>query len=204
MKKGIILSLLLAAGFLSFSCEKETWKAVSIKGMGEVITQSLELESFTRIRLDGVANLYISKGDAQSVVLKAQQNIMEVLTWEVSAETLLIGLKDGVTLENHEEIRFGIQLPTLTSLVHDGVGDYHLKGEVSEELEIDFSGVGNIHAYDWPVKHCLIFHSGIGDCYVNILKGLEVDLCAPGNVYYRGNPQINCTDTGLGELINDN
>jgi hypothetical protein len=204
MKKVIILSLVLAAGFLSFSCEKETWNALTIEGRGEVITQSLKLESFTRIRLDGVANLHIAKGDAQSVVLKAQQNIMEVLTWEVSAETLIIGLKDGLTLENHEEIRFEIQLPALTSLVHDGVGDYHLKGEVSEELDIDFRGVGHIYAYAWPVNHCLILHSGIGDCYVNIFKGLEVDLSAPGNVYYRGNPQINCTDNGLGELINDN
>lgn len=204
MKKALILSIVLTAAFMTISCEKEKWNDLTLTGQGDLVTRSLELGSFSRIELNGVANLYLSTGDEQRVTLKAQQNIIEVLTWGVSGNTLTIGLKEGVSLRQHEEIRFEITLPELSHLLHDGVGEITLKGESQDVLGINFRGIGQVNAYDWPLDHCVVLHSGTGDCRVRVNSTLDVDIAALGNVFYRGNPQINCSDSGLGDLINDN
>ena len=204
MKKALILSIVLAAAFMTLSCEKEKWNDLTLTGKGDIVSLSLELGSFSRIELSGVANLYLSTGDEQRTTLKAQQNIIEVLTWGVSGNTLIIGLREGVSLRQHEEIRFEIKLPELSSLLHDGVGDVHLKGESQNELDIDFRGIGKVNAYELPLDHCVVLHSGIGDCRVMVNKTLEADITSIGNIFYRGNPQINCSDSGLGDLIDDN
>jgi hypothetical protein len=204
MKKAIILAVLLAAACMTISCEKEEVPELYIVGQGPVEKQSLNLEPFSGIELQGVANLYISSGEEQLVNLKAQKNIMEVLTWSVSAEILTIGLKAGVSLHNHEEIRFEIQLPGLDRILHEGVGDIRLQGALQTDLELVHQGVGSIHAYGLPVEHCVLLQSGIGDCFVKVNDYLEVDITGQGNVYYKGTPQISCSESGLGSLINDN
>jgi hypothetical protein len=44
----------------------------------------------------------------------------------------------------------------------------------------------------------------MGDCKVRVKENLDVDISSIGNVYYRGNPEITLSDSGLGALINDN
>ena len=205
MKNVILLSILLAAAVMTLSCEKETWNdPTKVTGVGEVVTLPLNLDAYSKIILEGVANLYITVGDQESTLLKAQQNIIEVLTWEVSSGVLTIGLKEGVKLHNHEEIRFELNTSALHELIHEGVGDVNFRGIGQDELEIDFRGVGNVYTYGLPVDDCVVLNSGTGDCKVRVNENLEVDISSIGNVYYRGNPEINCNDSGLGELINDN
>jgi hypothetical protein len=187
------------------SCEKEALNDLqTIVGEGEVVTQNLSLDNFSQIEMNGVANLYITVGSPQQVTVIAQQNIIDVLTWEVFGETLSIGLKDQVSVQNHKEIRFEIALDALESLIHDGVGDILLEGIENNYLEIDYRGVGSIQAYGYPLEHCTVLSSGTGNCSVWVQQTLDVEIASLGNVLYKGHPQINCNDDGLGELINDN
>jgi hypothetical protein len=205
MKNAIYFSLLLTATMLIVGCEKDSIKNLNkVYGTGEIVTKTLSLDSFSKIEHDGVANLYVSLGSPQSVTLKAQQNIIDVLTWEVSEGTLLIGTGENISIETHKEIRFEITVPELSSLLHDGVGDATLQGDLQNSLDIDFRGVGEVDAYSLPVNECLVLNSGVGDCKVMVNNYLEVDISSIGNVYYKGNPQISITDNGNGELINDN
>ena len=205
MKHTFLLSFLLAAATMTLSCEKEKWNDPTIIiGEGEIVTLPLNLSSYTMIILEGVADLQITLGGEESSVLKAQQNIIEVLTWEVSSEILTIGLKKGVSLHNHEEICFELNTQVLTKLTHEGVGEVHLAGPGQEDLEIDFRGIGNVYAYGLMVDACVVLNSGTGDCKVRVNEILEVDISSLGNVYYQGTPEINCSDSGPGQLINDN
>ena len=205
MKHSITLSLLLAALFATLGCEKEDpFNSQKITGKGEITTLSIELDPFQSVELGGVADLVITLGEEQAITLKAQQNIIDAMTWEVSAGILSIGLDEGVQLENHEPIIFEIHVEQLASLLHNGVGNVTLSGNSCEEFEIDHRGIGEITAYDLPVCRCMVKSSGTGNTRVLVNEYLEVDISSIGNVYYRGNPQISSTETGLGELINDN
>ena len=61
-------------------------------GTGPIVTEDLSFSAFDKIDLTGVANFYITIGSPQSVVLKAQQNIIDVMTYEVVNQTLTVGV----------------------------------------------------------------------------------------------------------------
>jgi len=207
MKHLIIISTVTAAVLFFASCEEEDLKSDlenKVTGTGEIVTRNLTLDSFNEIHLEGVSNVYVTISDEQSTVLKAQQNIIDVMTWEVVAGTLLIGLEENTSIENHEEIRFEIEIPELHEIIHDGVGDFDLTGNTQETLDITHTGVGDIYGYALPVNECYLVTSGVGDCKVKVNDYLNVELTGVGNVYYRGNPEIEYTDMGVGQLIDDN
>ena len=151
-----------------------------------------------------MANFYIIAGSPQSVQLTAQQNIIDVMTFEVTDETLHVGFKKDVSVENHEEIRFDITLPALTGIGLTGVGDFVLSGEDQDQLTIRLTGVGNVKAFDMKVRSCTITSTGVGNCEVYVTDNLRVTISGVGNVYYRGKPSIISHITGLGLLIDSN
>lgn len=202
-----ILHLLLTAIFvLSIAgCnEDDLNNNDNIIGTGPIVTQNLDLDSFNKIENVGVANFYITIGSPQSVVLKAQQNIIDVMTYEVVNQTFEVGLQENVSIENHEEIRFDITMESINEIELIGVGDFILAGDDQDELTINVTGVGNIKAFDMRVGICSITFTGVGDCEVHVIDELTVILSGVGNIYYKGNPTINSTITGTGQLINSN
>ena len=196
----LVISVLLLS---TTGCEddKDSNKVV---GTGPIVTKNLEFSAFDKIENTGVANFYIAIGSPQTVVLKAQQNIIDVMTYEVVGQTLKVGVEDNVSLGNHEEIRFDITVPSITNIGLIGVGNYILSGDDQDELTINLIGVGNVDAYDMKVGTCVISSIGVGDCKVHVLDELTVTITGVGNVYYKGTPSITSSVTGLGQLINAN
>jgi len=203
MKLNIILLISFSA--LLISCEAiNDINDRTIVGEGPVVAETLDLDSFSKIANSGVANFYITIGSPQSVILKAQQNIIDVMTYEVKGQTLDIGLEKNVSIENHEEIRFEITIPTISEIELTGVGDFYLSGDDQDELTINFTGVGNVESFDMKVGSCYITLTGVGNCEVYVTDVLDVTITGVGNVYYKGTPAITSSITGLGQLINSN
>ena len=175
-----------------------------IIGTGPIVTKTLSFPSFSKIENTGVANFYISIGDPQSVLLKAQQNIIDIMTYEVINGTLYVGIVENTSIENAEEIRFEITVNEINDIKLVGVGDFELSGDFQDELSISLTGVGNFEAYDLEVGACTIVLTGVGDCKVNVRDELDITLTGVGSIYYKGNPNINQNVTGMGSLINDN
>ncbi|MFC2113102.1 GIN domain-containing protein, partial [Bacteroidota bacterium] len=143
-------------------------------------------------------------GSTQSVVLKAQQNIIDVMTYTVTGQTLQVGVKDNTSIENHEEIRFDITISSISNIDLVGVGDFVFSGADQDELAINLTGVGNVNAYDMKVRTCTINSTGVGDCKVHVLNTLTVTITGVGSIYYKGNPTITSSITGVGQLVDAN
>lgn len=205
MKAANYLTILVIFLLVSVGCEVNTPQTKKdIVGEGPIVTKNLELASFNKIENIGVANFYISIGSPQSVELKAQQNIIDVMTWEVIDQTLKVGLEEDITIENSEEIRFDITIPSITHITLIGVGNFILSGEDQDELTIILTGVGNINAFDMKAGTCTITSTGVGNCEVYVLDELTVTISGVGNVYYKGDPAITSSIVGLGQLIDAN
>jgi hypothetical protein len=177
---------------------------ITVIGTGPVVTRNLDLQSFKKIENTGIANFYITIGSPLKVVLKAQQNIIDVMTWEVANQSLKVGLDKDVTIEDHEEIRFEITVPEIKDIELTGVGDFDFSGADQNELSVNLTGVGSVRAYDMKVNTCNITLTGVGDCKVFVIDELNVKIAGVGYVYYKGDPAINSTITGVGKLINAN
>ncbi|KPL17224.1 MAG: hypothetical protein AMS23_09615 [Bacteroides sp. SM1_62] len=175
-----------------------------VVGTGPIVSKTLTLDEFSKIENTGVANIYVTLGNPQSVVLKAQQNIIDVMTIGVLNDVLQIGVEKNVSIENAEEIRFDITIPEISSVTLTGVGDYILSGDYQEELTIILTGVGNVRAFDLEVGTCTITSTGIGNCEVHVKNTLVVTITGVGSVYYRGHPGITQSVTGLGSLVDAN
>jgi hypothetical protein len=175
-----------------------------ITGSGPVITKTLSFPPFNKIENTGVANFYISLGDPQSVLLKAQQNIIDIMSYEVINGTLFVGIQKNTSIQNAEEIRFEITVNEMNDFKLVGVGDLELSGDFQDELSISFTGVGNVEAYDLEVGICTIVSTGVGDCKVNVRDELDVTITGVGTIFYKGNPVITQSISGLGKLIEDN
>jgi len=186
-------------------CEKDDGQnKTKVIGTGPIVIKNLDLSSFNKIENTGIANFKIIIGSPQSVVLKAQQNIIDVMTYEVVNQYLKVGLDKNVNIENYEEIRFEITIPEIKDIELIGIGDFELSGNGQNVLSVNLTGVGNINAYEMKVNTCSITLTGVGDCKVYVLNELNVTIAGVGYVYYKGNPSINSKITGVGNLINDN
>jgi hypothetical protein len=176
----------------------------NIVGSGPVVTKTLSLDTFSKIENTGVADIHVTVGEPQSVVLKAQQNIIDVMTIGVLGDVLEIGLQSNVSIEKADTIMFDITIPELSSVSLTGVGDYFLSGDYRDAFTIRISGVGNVKAFGLEVGTCNIIITGVGDCEVNVRDVLNVDITGVGNVHYKGQPSISSSISGIGALIDAN
>ncbi|HKK42534.1 MAG TPA: DUF2807 domain-containing protein [Bacteroidales bacterium] len=203
-KTGYLLSIALALLF-TLSCEDEdVHNKTKIIGTGPVVSETLDLNPFTGIENTGVADFNVVAGSTQSVVLKAQQNIIDVMTWKVENGSLVVGLDKYVSIEKDADITFEITIPAISDITLTGVGDFNLSGDDQDILNIRLTGVGNVNAYGLKVKNCYVTFTGVGDCKVNVTDNLDVTITGVGYIYYKGDPDINSLITGVGLLINDN
>jgi len=175
-----------------------------IIGAGPIVSDTLDLAAFDKIENTGVANFYVTLGEPQSVILKAQQNIIDILIHRVVGNTLRVGILENTSIQSAEEIRFEITISDLNEFKLVGVGNMELSGDFQDELLIALTGVGNVNAYDTEIGACDIVSTGIGDCRVNVRDELNVTISGVGSVYYRGNPSITQNVSGMGNLVNDN
>ncbi len=116
MKKSIQLILSFLLMILLNGCEKDNNGTNNITGIGDVVTETLDLSSFQSIKNTGVANIFITVGDTQSVVLKAQQNIIDVLTYDVNSSTLEIGIQENISIRESKGIVFEIGIPEIEKI----------------------------------------------------------------------------------------
>ena len=204
MKKSILLILLSFTIVFFNSCEKGNNGTNNITGIGDIVADTLDLSSFHSIKNTGVANIYVTVGDTQSVVLKAQQNIIDVLTYEANNSTLEIGIQENTSINESKGIVFEIGIPEINKIELIGVGDFELSGDLQDELYIFLIGVGTVRAYNLEVDVCHITSTGVGNCQVRVNNTLNVTITGVGSVYYKGDPTINSTITGLGKLVDAN
>jgi len=68
-----------------------------------------------------------------------------------------------------------------------GSTELYLKGQATSH-NIDLSGSGNVHAFDFVVGSCEIQTSGVGESEVNVLNSLNVHSSGASEVKYKGNP----------------
>ncbi len=98
------------------------------------------------------------------------------MTYQVSDQTLKVSLEENVSIENYEEIRFDITIPSISSIHLAGVGDFELSGDSQDELYIYLIGVGTVRAYNLEVDVCHITSTGVGNCQVRVNNTLNVTI----------------------------
>ncbi|TNF42763.1 MAG: DUF2807 domain-containing protein [Bacteroidetes bacterium] len=92
MKKSVILLTGILVSVILGSCIFTG----SIEGNGKVVEETRDLRDFDKISVTRGMNVYISQGPVQKVVVKADENLLEVIETSVSDGTLKVSCNRGI------------------------------------------------------------------------------------------------------------
>ncbi len=116
---------------------------LSVQGKGPVITQSIDLHAIDELELDIPATVTLITADSVSCVIKAQQNIIDLIKFDASSDELEIKSKRNYKTDRPVEIY--ISMPALEKISLNGSGNIRtlnpVKGDV---IRTSISGSGDL------------------------------------------------------------
>lgn len=177
---------------------------LGIIGHGDIETRTLVMDDFTGFKNTIAADIYISQGDEQEVIIEAQENIIDILSLDRVESGFWTIKYDGYDFVGRiKPVKIYITVPSLDKLEISGSGD--VRGETSftdlDELDLVVSGSGNIFL-DLESESIELTISGSGD--INLsgeAKTIEAKISGSGNIraFDLLSNRVNCRITGGGD-----
>lgn len=213
---GLAVALLYQSDVLGGSSSSTS----GTEGSGVPATQTRAVAAFHNVELVGGNNVVIHVGAKQSVVVKADDNLLGHVTTTVKSETLVIGNTPG-GLTTKSPMSVVVNVPTLSALTLAGGGNIVVSGIDAERLAVTLSGGGNVTASGsarsldatlsgsgtagfarLPANDVQAVLSGSGTIHVTATKSLDASVPGSGTIIYAGNPQdVTKSITGSGAII---
>jgi hypothetical protein len=185
---------------------------------GATATQTRTVASFTSLDLAGSNNVTITVGKPQSVVVRADSTLINHVTTDVVAGTLVIGDTGSVTASGPMSV--DVSVPSLTALSLSGSGQISATGISTPQLTVTISGSGQLSAAGTATRldvtingdgkaqlskltardvHAVV--SGSGLIQVTATASLDAAVPGSGTIIYSGNPpQVTTSVTGSGTV----
>jgi hypothetical protein len=189
---------------------------------GPTTTETLKVESFDSIKIDGAARLEITIGEPASVVIRGSEKSVRRVETKVSGNTLRIKsrAKDWIVRNDGARLTFQITLPRLESLHLEGGNDVNVAGFAGGKTEIRASGALNMNADGHLDKLVMrmsgaghadlsrlvadaatVTVDGVGSVIVNPRDSLDATMNGVGAIFYTGSPsKVNTRMNGLGTI----
>ncbi len=173
----------------------------------------------TRSRWPGAERSPSPRLDAESLVIQADDNILPLLTSDVSGHRLVLGTKPNTSYDTRNRIVYQLTVRDLRGLTISGSGDatatdistsamtitisgsgtVHLSGQ-AESQSVTISGSGTYDAPDFTTRTANVTVTGSGDAHVNCTGELSARITGSGTVTYTGTPSVHQSITGSGSI----
>jgi putative autotransporter adhesin-like protein len=190
-----------------------------VQGSGVAATQTRELAQFSGVELAGSNNVVIHVGGKQSVVVRADDNLLRQVTTQVHAGNLVIGNTSG-GFTTKSPMSVDVRVPSLEALTLTGSGVISTTGIKTASLTVTLAGSGVLRASGSATRldvslggsgdaqlgqlaardvHALV--SGSGRILVTATRSLDASVPGNGAIVYSGNPaQVTTSITGNGTV----
>lgn len=209
-------AMTLALGLAVAGCGSDSCAS----GSGRIVSQTLDLSSVTGLDFQVGGDVTVVPGTTQQVVVRSQQNVIDLLNTDVINGIWEIGYTECV--EGINEFSVAITLPELESVelsgagtidaetqsdaietILSGAGTVTLSGETTSQ-QVLLEGSGTIEAFDLTSAETSVVLTGQGTVNVTATDQLDVDLIGTGTVAYKGDPQLDLSVTGVGRVVDAN
>jgi hypothetical protein len=195
-----VIVAILFTGLMAQSCEKMTNQ---IEGIGTITTNSLEVDNFSKIRMEGADNVIISYGEEQEVKVTGHPNIISRIQTEVSNGTWDIELESGNY--GDYELTYNITIPSIEEVSNIGSGNVTVEDSISVDyFRVSLIGSGGFFGFPLSADQCDVYISGSGNIEVTAVEDMDVVVDGSGSVFYKGSPIIHEDITGSGRVIDSN
>ncbi len=163
-------------------------KVTSITGSGNVVTQEENITGFDKVDVSHAFKVDISQGQAFSVVIRIDDNLVQYLEVVKQGGTLKIGLKPGRSYNTRKiTMEAEVTMPELSGLELSGASQGAITGfESSKTLNVDLSGAshlrGDVEAgdawFDVSGASQMNLTGSAEDVVINASGASQVDLSA--------------------------
>jgi hypothetical protein len=139
-----------------------------VNGSGNIVEETLEVSGISGVHLATIGDMTIELGDKESLLIEAEDNLLEYFETEVRNGKLIIGTRDNVSLNPTEPVKYYLTVNGLDT--------------------IEISSVGNITAPDLQTERFTINSDSTGDLEMGelIADSLDVDIDSGGDVNIAG------------------
>lgn len=201
-----VLSLFILFVF-STSCSLTD--SVCKDGSGVVISQTRTLSTFTSIESRGsfTVNLFQDSSiKTQSVIIFAQENIIDLIRTQISGQSLIIDTDE--CYNTNEEVTITIRTPALSQIVLAGSGDIILQDSVRKsDIELILDGSGNMRTTpNFPIiasTSCTTKLKGSGNMELDFAATTKINASVDGSgtIILRGTASENSLNSsGSGKI----
>jgi hypothetical protein len=189
-----------------------------IQGSGITAAQTRTVAGFSRLDLAGSNNVTVVVGAPQSVVVRADSNLISHVTTQVVGGTLVIG--DTGSFTTRAPMSVEVSVPSLTTLNLSGDGQISVTGinvprlavtvsgsgllsaaGTATQLDVTLSGDGQAQLFQLTARDVHAVVTGSGLIQVNATTSLDAAVPGTGAIVYSGNPpQVTTSVTGTGAV----
>jgi hypothetical protein len=191
----------------------------TVQGSGVLATESRTVPSFGSIELAGSNNLRIRVGEEQSIQVYADDNLIDRVTTDVNATTLVIGNTQG-SYSPSSPMRVEVSIPSLEALTLSGSGNITITGiegpdltvaisgsgvviasGVTDQVDVTLSGSGRAELGRVVASAVQAVVSGSGLIVVTATESLDASVPGSGSIIYDGSPSdVTKSVTGSGAI----
>ena len=188
-----------------------------IAGSGKLQKQKRDVGSFNSISTEGAFDLEIVCQKPQSLEIEGDDNVLPLVSTEVSNNVLHIKSLRGYSVS--KPVKLSISVPDLEGISASGAGKIEVSGIKNEKfvidasgaptikaagetkvLNVDASGAGKIDTHKLRAARVVVESRGVSKVEVYAAEQLDVTVSGPSNVIYEGDAVVNKTVNGPGSV----
>lgn len=154
-----------------------------IEGEGPLTVENRSAASYSELEVNISGDVTIHPGEDLQIRIKAQENLMKVITTRVKGKTLVIG--SNQCIRTSDGIKIDLTVPTLRSIKLNGSGSIITRSFLNtDRLDLTINGSGTV-AIDVHAVEVEVSINGSGKTILNgSAENIEVEINGSGD--YRG------------------
>ena len=170
-----------------------------IIGSGELVTENRAIGSFDRLAIDGPVNVVIRQGATRSLVITAEDNLIDLVRARSEGGTL--SLDTTGSFRTRIGIRAVLTVPSLDSVAINASGDVRFDGWNARAIDLAIGGSGDIElGGEVGDVRALIGGSGDIDLSPARLSYVDADIEGSGAIRMGSLRKLDATINGSGTI----
>lgn len=216
----IIYLYFLALLFLLTSCSFLYFSSTCERGNGKIIKKSYVLGEFNKIICSSSADIFIKKGESDSIVIETDENLFEIRFFDVKNNTfyfdpeesicptylrIFITMKElaGIKINGSAKVvAEGDFNPNKAYFLINGAGDIKVDSINAKDMFLEINGSGNI-SIKGNVNSNNIKISGSGDveAFELVSNKTKVRILGSGEAFINVSDKLDAEIIGSGDII---
>lgn len=143
MKKAALFAAGLFFTLMGTAQEKKT----VVAGNGHIAKETRDITTFEKVTVNGNFEVTLVSGDAGTIKLEGEDNLLALITTEVKNGTLTIDSKHSQFLKPSRNKTITIKVPvqSITEVVLNGSGTINVKKRIKNDIKAVVDGSGSIN-----------------------------------------------------------